>query len=66
MKLNRILPVAGVLTLLAGAALAQNIPAGAGAGVYRPPPGARVGHTVNSSYGDLSSARGGAAGLRRG
>ncbi len=50
MKLNRILPVAGVLTLLAGAALAQNIPAGAGAGVYRPPPGARVGHAVNPRH----------------
>jgi hypothetical protein len=61
MKLNRILPVAGVLTLLAGAALAQvnipagagaalaqvNIPAGAGAGVYRPPPGTQVGPAVN-------------------
>ena len=49
MKLNRILPVAGVLTLLAGAALAQavNLPAGAGAGAYRPPPGAHVGHAVN-------------------
>ncbi len=44
MKLNRILPVAGVLTLLAGAALAQalNMPAGAETGVYRPRPGAHV------------------------
>ncbi|WP_296713745.1 PsiF family protein [Rhodoblastus sp.] len=48
MKLNRILPLAGVLTLLAGAALAQvNIPAGAGAGAYRPAPGAPVGGAVN-------------------
>ena len=48
MKLNRILPVAGVLTLLAGAAFAQYaIPAGAGAGVYRPSPGHPVGHAVN-------------------
>jgi hypothetical protein len=49
MKLNRILPLAGVLTLLAGAALAQSpqIPAGAGAGVYRPAPGSPVGGAVN-------------------
>ncbi|MDI9850276.1 PsiF family protein [Rhodoblastus sp. 17X3] len=48
MKLNRIFPLAGVLTLLAGAAFAQaNIPAGAGAGVYRPAPGAPVGGAVN-------------------
>ncbi len=49
MKLNRILPVAGVLTLLAGAALAQalNLPAGATAGVYRPVPGARHGGSFN-------------------
>ena len=51
MKLNRILPIAGVLTLLAGAALAQGpgtiISPGAGAGVYRPPLGARVGQTMN-------------------
>ncbi|MGO9361049.1 MAG: PsiF family protein [Xanthobacteraceae bacterium] len=50
MKLNRILPVAGVLTLLAGAALAQSpvqLPAGAGAGVYRPAPGAPIGRAVN-------------------
>ena len=44
MKLNRVPPVAGVLTLLAGAALAQalNMPAGGEAGAYRRPPGARV------------------------
>ena len=43
MKLNRILPIAGVLTLLAGAAFAQaNFPAGGEAGVYRPRPGAHV------------------------
>ena len=43
MKLNRILPVAGVLTLLAGAAFAQaNLPAGGEAGVYRPRPGGHV------------------------
>ena len=49
MKLNRILPVAGVLILLAGAALAQalNVPAGATAGTYRPAPGARVGGSFN-------------------
>ena len=49
MKLNRILSLAGVLTLLAGgAAFAQmNIPAGAGAGVYRPAPGSPVGGAVN-------------------
>jgi hypothetical protein len=48
MKLKRILPLAGVLTLLAGAALAQvQIPAGAGAGAYRPAPGAPVGGAVN-------------------
>ncbi len=48
MKLNRILPLAGVLSLLAGAALAQsNIPAGAGAGVLRPAPGAPIGGAVN-------------------
>jgi hypothetical protein len=43
-KLNRILPVAGALTLLASAALAQapNFPAGGEAGVYRPRPGAHV------------------------
>ena len=50
-KLNRILPVAAVLTLLAGAAFAQGpgtiISPGAGAGVYRPPAGAPVGQTMN-------------------
>jgi hypothetical protein len=41
MKIRRILPVAGILTLLAcGAAFAQmpTIPPGAGAGVHREPP----------------------------
>jgi hypothetical protein len=48
MKMNRILPLAGVLTLLCGAASAQmNIPAGAGAGVYRTTPGAPAGHAFN-------------------
>jgi hypothetical protein len=48
MKLNRILPLAGFLTLLAGAAFAQaNIPAGAGAGAYRPAPGSPIGGAVN-------------------
>ena len=48
MKLNRILPLAGVLTLLAGAAFAQaQIPAGAGAGAYRPAPGSPVGGAVS-------------------
>jgi hypothetical protein len=38
--------------LLAGAAFAQyNIPAGAGAGVYRPTPGHHVGHAVNPRHG---------------
>ncbi|MDR3489602.1 MAG: phosphate starvation-inducible protein PsiF [Bradyrhizobium sp.] len=46
--MKRILPLAGVLTLLSGAAFAQaNIPAGAGAGVYRPAPGAPIGRAVN-------------------
>jgi hypothetical protein len=49
-KLHRILPVAGVLTLLAGAAFAYSFPAGAGAGVYRPTPGHHVGHTVNPRH----------------
>jgi hypothetical protein len=43
MNISRILPVAGILTLLAcGAALSQSpnqIPPGAGAGVDRQPPG---------------------------
>jgi len=42
MKIRRILPVAGILTLLAcGAAFAQSnqIPVGAGAGADRQPPG---------------------------
>ena len=41
MKISRILPVAGILTLLGcGAAFAQNqIPVGAGAGADRQPPG---------------------------
>jgi hypothetical protein len=47
-KFKKILPLAGVLTLLAGAAFAQaNIPAGAGAGTYRAAPGAPVGGAVN-------------------
>jgi hypothetical protein len=44
MKISRILPVAGILTLLAcGAAFAQSppIPPGAGVGVDRQPPGSR-------------------------
>ena len=47
MKISRILPVAGILTLLAcGAAFAQMppIPPGAGAGVHRQPPGSRFHH----------------------
>jgi hypothetical protein len=41
MKISRVLPVAGILTLLAcGAAFAQNqIPVGAGTGADRQPPG---------------------------
>jgi hypothetical protein len=41
MKISRVLPLAGILTLLAcGAAFAQNqIPVGAGAGADRQPPG---------------------------
>jgi hypothetical protein len=57
MKLNRILPVAGVLTLLAGAAFAQTaVPAGPGAGVYRPSPGTPVGQTVNPRDGAINQA----------
>jgi hypothetical protein len=45
MKISRILPVVGILTLLAcGAAFAQSpsqIPPGAGVGVDRQPPGSR-------------------------
>jgi hypothetical protein len=49
MKFKRILPLVGVLTLLAGAAVAQTpqIPAGAAAGAYRSTPGSRVGGAVN-------------------
>lgn len=48
MKIKKILPLAGVLTLLAGAALAQvSFPAGAGVGVYRAPPGSHVGEAIN-------------------
>ena len=59
MKLNRILPLAGVLTLLAGAALAQmqQIPAGAGAGVYRPAPGSPVGGAVNPRHTSQAVSR---------
>jgi hypothetical protein len=47
-KIKRILALAGVLTLLAGAALAQvSFPAGAGVGVYRTPPGSHVGAAIN-------------------
>jgi hypothetical protein len=47
MKISRILPVAGILTLLAcGAAFTQSppIPPGAGVGVHRQPPGSRFHH----------------------
>jgi hypothetical protein len=47
MKISRILPVAGILSLLAcGAAFAQSppIPPGAGVGVHRQPPGSRFHH----------------------
>ena len=47
MKIRRILPVAGILTLMAcGAAFAQMpaIPPGAGVAVHRPPPGSRTPH----------------------
>jgi hypothetical protein len=58
MKFDRILPVAGVLILMAGAALAQSpqIPAGAGAGVYRPAPGSPVGGAVNPRPGARPAA----------
>jgi hypothetical protein len=64
MKLNRILPLAGVLTLLAGAALAQvNIPAGAGAGAYRPAPGTAVGGAINPTTAASCSQQANAQGL---
>ena len=47
MKISQILPVAGILTVLAcGAAFAQMpmIPPGAGARSHRPPPGSRFPH----------------------
>jgi len=47
MKISRILPVAGILTLLAcGAAFAQMppIPPGSGVGVHRQPAGSRFHH----------------------
>lgn len=48
MKLHRILPLAGVLISLTGAAWAQvQIPAGAAAGAYRSTPGSRVGGAIN-------------------
>jgi hypothetical protein len=52
MKIRRILPVAGIVTLLAcgGAAFAQSpnqIPVGAGAGVDRQPPGSRFRNPTN-------------------
>jgi hypothetical protein len=65
MKFKRILPLAGVLTLLAGgAAFAQmNIPAGAGAGVYRPAPGTPVGRAVNPTYSRSCTQQANAQGL---
>lgn len=51
MKISRILPVVGILTLLAcGAAFAQSpsqIPPGAGVGVDRQPPGSRFRNPTN-------------------
>jgi hypothetical protein len=50
MKISRILPVVGMLSLLTllacGAAFAQmqNIPVGSAAGVHRQPPGSRFHH----------------------
>ena len=52
MKISRILPVAGILTLLAcGAAFAQSpgIPPGAGAGVDRQAPGSQWRDPTNPS-----------------
>jgi hypothetical protein len=50
MKIGRILPVVGILTLLAcGAAFSQSpqIPPGAGVGVDRQPPGSRFRNPTN-------------------
>ena len=52
MKIRRILPIAGIMTLLAcgGAVFAQTpnqIPMGAGAGVDRQPPGSRFRNPTN-------------------
>jgi psiF repeat-containing protein len=50
MKISRILPVVGILTLLAcGAAFSQSpqIPPGAGVGVDRQPPGSRFRNPTN-------------------
>jgi hypothetical protein len=51
MKISRILPVVGILTLLASSAaftqVAPEIPPGAGVGVDRQPPGSRWGDPTN-------------------
>jgi hypothetical protein len=64
MKISRILPVAGILTLLAcGAAFAQMapIPPGSGVGVSRQPPGSHFQHHPRKPHHHPTKSKGAAA-----